>query len=374
MVTAQTRDLGRAESDFQFILPRAASSIPAQDGRAAADPRSGPDFETTASFSEFASRSEHATDSLPANLRNSPVTRAYLRALIKASALAQLNYAMSSSADGRSAGPIEATRAQVEKYPVPARLTHSDLKNFAALLSGYALTPNIEPPTRARASRGNVAADALPKYFTEYYEGKFVDRFGVPVKKPSIASFDPAASGGAYLTVTLTDADITAAESVLIEYLGDLLDPTPILGDAANRSAVTNTTKFWPGGDSKSRPTAFDAGLGNYMQITENGCGVNTSNVKLLTDVADAASDRAALVGGLVANSPGGISLGLGVVGKLSIGDNQTLSVVVKTAAARFTKRLAYAGAFWALQSYGAGNDGRAVAEPTSGYLSFKGN
>jgi hypothetical protein len=40
-----------------------------------------------------------------------------------------------------------------------------------------------------------------------------------------------------------------------------------------------------------------------------------------------------------VANTPGGLSISLGVLGKISIGDNQTLSDLVKTAASDLALR-----------------------------------
>jgi hypothetical protein len=67
----------------------------------------------------------------------------------------------------------------------------------------------------------------------------------------------------------------------------------------------------------------------------------------VLKDLTSAASDQATAVGGMIVNTPGGVSFGLGVVGKISIGDNQTLSDLVKTAASDLTLRATLATSFF---------------------------
>jgi hypothetical protein len=76
---------------------------------------------------------------------------------------------------------------------------------------------------------------------------------------------------------------------------------------------------------------------------------VTVKTVGLIKDLADAAGDRAAALGGLVAETPGGIEIGLGVLGKVSIGDNKTLSMIAKTAAARIATRATFAAGYWSL-------------------------
>ena len=65
----------------------------------------------------------------------------------------------------------------------------------------------------------------------------------------------------------------------------------------------------------------------------------------------NAASDQATVVGGLVTNTVGGISIGLGVLGKISIGDNQTLSDLAKTAASEVALRAALATSYLTLNN-----------------------
>jgi hypothetical protein len=90
-----------------------------------------------------------------------------------------------------------------------------------------------------------------------------------------------------------------------------------------------------------------------YVEIpegTSTACGITTTNVWVLRDLANGASDQAAAVGGLVANTPGGLSIGLGVIGEISIRDNQTLSVMVKTAASRVALRATLASSYFILR------------------------
>jgi hypothetical protein len=58
-----------------------------------------------------------------------------------------------------------------------------------------------------------------------------------------------------------------------------------------------------------------------------------------------------ATIGGLVINSPGGNSIGLGVFGKISIGDNQTLSDLLKTAVSELALRATLTTSYFTLRN-----------------------
>lgn len=224
------------------------------------------------------------------------------------------------------------------------------MKDFADKLFDLQLRPGEAPLTNSSPNLSGLSAKeiqliktrpqpdkAFIAYFEAYYHGKFVDRMGTTVEKPQIST-------------TIPDSEIVAAETVLLEFLIDAVDPTPVMGDTAT---VIDTTIFYPGGFS-TKPTAISSGLANYKHIPDDpdACGITTKNAWVLKDLANAASDQAAAVGGLVANTPGGISLGLGVVGKISIGDNQTLSAMVKAAASRVALRATLASSYWTLRYF----------------------
>jgi len=67
--------------------------------------------------------------------------------------------------------------------------------------------------------------------------------------------------------------------------------------------------------------------------------------------LAQTAGNRASMLGGTVGGSFGGIHVGLGVFGKWSIGDNQTLQALVKTALnktfERAAEKAAYSVLYW---------------------------
>ena len=209
-------------------------------------------------------------------------------------------------------------------------------------MSSASLTgiPGNPSPADAKQSKSAPARAALDKtlvaYLTAYYEtGKFTDRLSIVSPKPNIST-------------TIPDSEIAAAETVLLEFVADTIDPTPVMGDSPAAS-ISSTTRFYPG-DSTYEPTAYATGLAKYVQIPnpttddeiKNACGITTKNAWVLKDLANGAGDQAAAVGGLIANTPGGLSIGLGVLGKISIGDNQTLSTLVKTAASRLATRAAH--------------------------------
>ncbi|CAA7615844.1 hypothetical protein MCP1_170073 [Candidatus Terasakiella magnetica] len=143
-------------------------------------------------------------------------------------------------------------------------------------------------------------------------------------------------------------------------------------GDAGGKDKPTadalDKTSFFPGGKPENRPTAYDVDMANYAYIPEKGCGVTQESLSDLTTLAGAAGDMAATVDGLTLNSFGGVHYGLGVMGKFSIGDNQTLTVLVKTALSRLSKRITYASGYWLL--HGLGEPGS--PKPAPSYLQIQ--
>jgi hypothetical protein len=286
---------------------------------------------------------------LPPSLQQHKVTNAFLEFFIAVSGEAQLDAQI---ADGTLADSkqIEVEREAIRKHNAPRKLTHGQMKDFADKVFDLQLKPGVAALTGSAVDRKGLSAaekkflDTHPPldttflaYFKAYYHGKFFDRMGTATSKPQIS-------------LTIPDSDIAAAETVLLEFLIDAMDPTPVMGDAAPGSVNTNT-HFYPG-NSTNAPTAYSSGLATYVQIPQDptACGITTTNAWVLKLLANGASDQAAAVGGLIANTPGGISFGLGVFGKISIGDNQTLSVLVKTAASRVALRATLAGSYWTLR------------------------
>jgi hypothetical protein len=228
------------------------------------------------------------------------------------------------------------------------KISDREIKDFAEKLFSSHLRANpgafmrpssfVESDIVGSSDSGQAHDGMFYSYMAAYYQNKFVDRMGVSVAAPTISQ-------------TITDAEITAAETILLEYLFDKIDKTPVLGHT-----VGGSTTFYPGGKT-SPPTVYTVLHPTvpaiYLEIgdgTDNACGFNTKNAWVLNEVANAAGDQGGAVGGLIANTAGGISIGLGVVGKISIGDNQTLSVLAKTFASRLATRAAFDATFWTLK------------------------
>ena len=302
---------------------------------------------TVSSFADYSEKIETSSQRiLPKALQGDPVVIAFTRAMIKASAQAQVAAAVAVQIP-----QAEAQVGQIAQYQVPS-VSPNDVKAFAKNLVTTQLRPTIAPPSTNKTGKNT---NVFATYFSTFYNGKFVDRFGQTISKPNLSLPGlTAANGPINLSIKLSDAEIGAALTVLIEYLADLVDPTPVLGSSPPGQIVSSgadATTFYPAGN-KSEPTALVAGIANYKQVSSD-CGITAKNVEVLGYVANGAGDEAQLVNGLVTQSAGGFGFSLGIFGKISIGDNQTLGTVVKTAASRAAMRIVFASSYWALESAG---------------------
>jgi hypothetical protein len=265
---------------------------------------------------------------LPPALQQHKVTLAFIDLLTSASGEAQLETQIAENTISQADIALE--RNAIKKHSPPSRLTHSEMKDFVDKLFDLQLRP-VPADLAMAPAHPPLDADFL-SYFKTYYAGKFVDRMGNTIEKPQISTKIP-------------DSEIVAAETVLLEFLIDAIDTTtPVMGDTDKPK--DGTTHFYPGGKT-AEPTALKIGLAQYLKLLDHAeCGFTTNNVWVLKDLANGASDQAAGVGGLVANTFGGVS----ILAKISIGDNQTLSVMVKTAASRAALRATLASSYLILR------------------------
>jgi hypothetical protein len=329
------------DNTFRYQLP----------SRSITNQTSGSYFETY-----YAAVEQAVSDKLPPQLKQHKVVKAFTEYLASSFGEAQLDAQVTAGAlmkvNSITDDQYKVEKKAIKKHSAPSKLTHGEMKDFAdklfefQLKSGPASFAGSHAAKLALIAEEDKTPDRTPldttfvQYLDAYYKGQFVDRMGTTVDKPTISS-------------TIPDSEMAAAETVLLEVLIDSIDPTPVMGNA---DSVDSNTVFYPGG-SKSQPTAYTVNKSIYLKIpTPSGdpypCGITTTNVWVLRDVANGASEQAAAVGGLVANTPGGIGISLGVFGKISIGDNQTLSVLVKTAASRVALRAALASSYATLRHF----------------------
>jgi hypothetical protein len=339
----QFKFLASESAGFHYVSPSGASLPTVSRSNTPA----GPLFETY-----YKTVKTSADAKLPPGVAQHKVTNALIEFMTSVSGEAQLDAQI---AEGvlSDPGQIAAEREAIRKHNGPIKLTHREMKDFADKLFDLQLKPGPARLIGTTVDQTGLSAKEVQflsahppldktfvAYFEAYYNGKFVDRMSTLLDKPQISA-------------TIPDSEIVAAETVLLEFLVDLIDPTPVMGDAPFGSLDANTT-FYPG-NSKNQPTAYSIDQSNaakYVQIPKDhtACGITTTNAWILRDLANGASSQAAAVGGLVANTPGGLSIGLGVLGKISVGDNQTLSVMVKTAASRIALRATLASSYWTLR------------------------
>ena len=116
-------------------------------------------------------------------------------------------------------------KADADSYAIPTRLTHAQLKTLLT----KSLTTNSahDCGTNIKSSgTGGLMRNRLFKRISlTYYEGKFVDRLGQSIKKPQLSLTFPVAHHHRC-------GHHSRGVSVMIEYMVDLFDPTPAMGDA----------------------------------------------------------------------------------------------------------------------------------------------
>ena len=311
---------------FRFSIPVASPTSGGAPGGAA--------LTQVATFREYTEAVNAAKVHLPSAIRDHSVTDAIVAIITKASAQGQLNRAKASGQN------VTSQQAELNKFQVPSSISNKDLTDFANKLFDGQLAPNFVAPQSA-PSGAPTKSQLFSTYFDAYYQGKFYDRLGVNITKPTTS-------------LQIPDSEIAAALTVLLEYTADLVDPTPVLGNKdldANGQPVPDTT-YYPGKNA-NEPTALVAHVARYQNIAKNKCGVTEETAPLLANLANSAADRAAAVSGLASGSWGGFEVGLGFLGKFSVGDNQTLTTIVKTTASRVALRASLAASYWALDSIG---------------------
>ena len=203
--------------------------------------------------------------------------------------------------------------------------------------------------TRARVEEFN---QVLVAYVSAYVDGKYVDRFGNTLPTPAISR-------------TVGNTEIAGVLSVIIDAVGDYVVRGPIWTDptgkifypAAFNGAAPDLTK-----DPKAtplKPTVVDMKLKSKGQgddegtplikplpLVASGCGIDEPKAQAIEYLGQTAALKAAMVGGISGGSFGGFGVSLGAFGKVSVGDNQTVQVVIKTVLAKVAERVAADAAY----------------------------
>jgi hypothetical protein len=267
---------------------------------------------------EIAARVGNSWAALPPPLRDDTV----IRAVLAQAQYIPLNLAAVAPAYSQSRPLVDEPTAPVLQITPPAsQLTLSDFYRLASLVSEY---------TRQPAPSGSSIPDPflqiLGKYYQAYYAGKFRTYFNAKYDQPVIS-------------LTVNDNEITQSVNVLFELIFDTSLNSPVWLGADKKT-------YYPGGTT-DEPTvamlnyqAFKQPVGPLPVELPNGCHMTELKAKIINYVAQRFATAASSDTALTVKSAGGLGISLGVFGKLSLGDNSTLTLLIKSVVSEVTLRL----------------------------------
>ncbi len=235
------------------------------------------------------------------------------------------------------------------------RLTVEDFREFGAtvLRSNFALYQskgNKRLDSRLQKLRAFLDDNKLTlegvtyTYFAAYYQGKFVDRTGGTLSKPKLG-------------LKITNETITAAIVVGLEALGDYATITakdiknPVVWvEKEGKQVFQNAKNLKPtlvsvtqklSGKTIDDPTVRMDFVVEPLQTDEAKPGITERKLEVIRLVSGYASDAAAASSDLIIRTFGGIHIGFVLLGKVSVGDNDTLAKIGQTIVDTTTERIA---------------------------------
>jgi len=271
-------------------------------------------------------RAANTLSALPYKLQNDVVVQAVLSQAQNVTLKASM-----------AAAPQSATAAAaiLPATPTPvAPLTQSDFYKFANLVAEYVLRqPN------AQSGVADAFAQAISPYYQAYFAGKFYTYFGTSFAQPTVS-------------MTVSDNEITQAAMVFVEFLFDQALKSQVWSSTVTDQTGKKTITYYPAGTS-NEPTVATLNPQVLVSIpTADKCTMTVTKAKLINYVAQQFATAASADSALTIKSVGGLEIGLGILGKLSIGDNSTLSSLVKNVASEVVLRLTAQLAYTVLKPY----------------------
>jgi hypothetical protein len=265
---------------------------------------------------------------LPDPLQNDAVVRAAFwqsqNVTLKAAAVAAPSFTSAAAPTGLTPGTP----------PPMASLTPSDFYKFGSLVAEYVLRqPNV------RSGMSDAFAQTVSQYYLAYYAGKFTTYFGASYAQPTVS-------------MTIGDNEITQAAMVFVELLFDQILSSQVWSSTTTDGDGKKTTMYYPGGTTK-KPTVATLDPRILVSIpTSDKCTMTVAKATLINYVAQEFATAASANSALTIKSVGGVEIGLGILGKLSIGDNNTLSNLAKNVASEVVLRLTAQLAYTVLKPY----------------------
>jgi hypothetical protein len=275
---------------------------------------------------------------LPAQLSQDPVLRSII-ANIRYASTNSLVRARQILAGGAPISDDDA--AALADAPKPAPVSSSDVGKFAhnvgALVMNAANTPDAggNPDIQLFWSK-------LYLYYKAYFSGYFETYFAQNLAKPA-------------LSTTITDTEISNAALVFVEFILDEILPPRIWYGAdgkyypAGVKLPASTSGAATGAAATPSPKTLTYLYVNKISTTSlpkisatsAGCGGMTyDKVNALSNLAQQFATAAVAETSLTVKTAGGIEVGLGILGKVNIGDNSTLTNLISTLVTDVVRRL----------------------------------
>ncbi len=227
-------------------------------------------------------------------------------------------------------------------------LTANELKKFGERIhrNFFMRKDQAQELLEDRAGELREFNQVLIGYIEAYVQGKYVDRFGSVLPAPAISR-------------TIGNTEIAGLLSVVVDSVGDYIIRSPVWTKKENETEA-HYPAFFNATDKKNppKPTGVTVRVGpkdgsplRFAIPTEplgeaGQCGIDEAKTKAIEYLGQLAALKASMVGGIAGGSFGGIGVSLGAFGKLSIGDNQTVQVIIKTVLGKVAERAASEAAY----------------------------
>ena len=216
---------------------------------------------------------------------------------------------------------VNLTASETISTPKPATtLSHLDIERFARVIANQVLRRTPTTPNGSDPANVDPFWKKLRAYYLAYYDGNFYTYFGDKLDKPTAS-------------LTISDTEIVQAATVFIELLMDEVFGSPVW--------IGTDKKYYPGGNT-NKPTSVTVNktAPRAISLSAYGCGMNAPKANAIRYLSQSFSKAAATESSLTIKSAGSIEIGLGVVGKLNIGDNSTLTMLVQAMVSEIVGRL----------------------------------
>lgn len=207
----------------------------------------------------------------------------------------------------------------------------------------------------------------LAAYLKEYLSGKFVDRAGNELPKPklgktigndTITGFETVLLEAVFDYAFLTPAIYTEGDMAYEEtYVGPLNQDADVQVTPVNGAPVAYKVKL-SGGDryfvqvykEKGKPKIFnkEKKQPTFVKVlprlilplsTDSHKGVTELELETIGFVSDLSSQGSQQLSGLITRLFGGVHIGFGILGKISIGDNDTVAKAIEAFAEVSSRR-----------------------------------